>query len=519
MSTTPEQSPEVAPEALPESGPQRAKRNFRPYLEAIAAGLLLALAMPPFGWWPLAFIGITLLVRLLKDQTYKGRLLRSSVVFAVYFLVSMAWISSLHLAAWPALTVIETAVLAPIVALTPGKKGRWLAFPATLMLAEAIRWSWPLGGVPLANLPLTQVNGPLLPTARLFTALTIVGLLGVVAIALDAAHQRDRRSALKATAIVVITVMISWSAPQGEQVAIIKAALVQGGGELGTHAITSDSDMVFERHFERTLDVPEGTDLVLWPEDVLDVEGPAAESEFMRRLQALTGQRDFVLVAGVVEGDGDTYYNASVVIDKDGKIVDRYDKVNLVPYGEYVPFRGFLGNFIDLSRLPRDATPGSGPGDLDTPYGRMGIAISFEIFFPRRSRSGIKTGGRLLLAPTNSSSYKSSQVPEQTLASARLRAVENGRWMIQASPTGYGAFVNPQGTVTQRSNLKESIVLSQKVELREKDTLSVKFGRVPLLWLSVIMLGLAWRSARKPEEVTEHEDVIVDDLDTEELPY
>ncbi len=462
----------------------------------------MAFAMGPWGWWPLAFGGITMLLRLLKDRSYKSRFLRTLGVFTVYFLLTMTWTINLHLAAWPSLAFLQAVMLAAIVALTPKGRGRWLGFPAAVMLAEAIRWSVPFGGVPLSNLALTQVNGPLLPTARLFTALTVVGLLACAGVAIDAAISKERRTALIATGIVVIAVLAGLAAPKGEAVAIIDAALVQGGGELGTHAITSSSLEVFERHFATTLEVPEGTDLVLWPEDVLDVEGDAADSPLMQRVQELAALRDFVLVAGVVEGDGDTYHNAAIVIDTNGEIFDRYDKVNLVPYGEYVPFRSTIDKIVDLERLPRDATAGEGPGILDTPLGPMAVSISFEIFFPRRMRSGVLEGGRLLLGPTNSSSYTNTQVPEQTLASSRLRAVENGRWMIQASPTGYGSFINPEGTVTQRSGLKESIVLSQKVELREGDTLSVKVGRVPLVWLSILLLGLAWRRDRRSDDDT-----------------
>ena len=116
--------------------------------------------------------------------------------------------------------------------------------------------------------------------------------------------------------------------------------------------------------------------------------------------------------------------------------MDRYEKTHLVPFGEYSPFRKVLDRFTDLSMVPRDALPGKKPGVMDSPFGSIGNAISFEIYFPEQTRRSINNGARIITNPTLASSYTNSTVPSQSLASARVRAIETSRWVLQASTTG-----------------------------------------------------------------------------------
>src|SRR5207302_3197255 len=115
---------------------------------------------------------------------------------------------------------------------------------------------------------------------------------------------------------------------------------------------------------------------------------------------------------------------------------------------------------------PRDAIPGHGSGLLKTPAGDLGVVISYEVFFPDRARSAINAGGSVLLVPTNAASFRTSQVPTQEVAAARLRALETGRDVVQAAPTGYTAIVDSNGQVHQRSQLGRQQVLHATVHRR-----------------------------------------------------
>ncbi|NBU39170.1 MAG: hypothetical protein EBS32_13210, partial [Actinobacteria bacterium] len=112
-------------------------------------------------------------------------------------------------------------------------------------------------------------------------------------------------------------------------------------------------------------------------------------------------------VVGITEdAGGDAFTNAQVVVQPDGSVTDRYDKKRRVPFGEYMPMRSLLkalGAPVDL--VPRDAVPGETPGFVDAAGIRMSVAISWEVFFGGRVNEGVADGGRVIVNPTNGSSY------------------------------------------------------------------------------------------------------------------
>jgi apolipoprotein N-acyltransferase len=198
-----------------------------------------------------------------------------------------------------------------------------------------------------------------------------------------------------------------------------------------------------------------------------------------------------------VEGLGDDHFlNAAVVYDAEGNQVDRYDKVKRVPFGEYVPLRGFLETVA--GGLPaRDAVAGDDPAVLDTPAGRFGVVISWEVFFDTRARDAIGNGGEVLLNPTNGSSYWLTQVQSQQVASSRLRAMETGRWVLQGAPTGFSAIVTPDGDVVDRTGVSEREVLHGTIGVRTGQTIATRVGDRPMLLLSLGLIAGAWLISRR----------------------
>ncbi|MCA1843147.1 MAG: apolipoprotein N-acyltransferase, partial [Actinobacteria bacterium] len=244
---------------------------------------------------------------------------------------------------------------------------------------------------------------------------------------------------------------------------------------------------------------PGDVDVVVWPEDVIDVDGPLAGSAQDSAMARLSDDLDATVVAGVVEDvpGGLRFRNAAVVWEPHRGVVDRYDKVHRVPFGEYVPLRSLFERLADLSDVPRDAIAGTGPGVLDTKVGRFGVVISYEVFFADRARAAARAGGELLLVPTNASSYTTSQVPAQELAVARLRAVETGRWVVQAAPTGYSGVVDPRGRVVRRGPLASRSVLEAVVRLRGGRTPAVRLGDAPVVVAAALALGASWLPVRR----------------------
>jgi apolipoprotein N-acyltransferase len=230
---------------------------------------------------------------------------------------------------------------------------------------------------------------------------------------------------------------------------------------------------------------------------VVDVEGPIDDAPEAQELSDLARRLDAPVVAGVVEGAGlERFRNASVVFDRDGEIVDRYDKVHRVPFGEFVPLRSLIEQFAGDSLTGREAYIGEGPAELDTSAGKMAVAISWEIFFGDRVREGVERGGEVVLNPTNGSSYTGTQVQTQQVASSRMRAIENDRWVLQAAPTGFTAIIGPDGTVHQRSSVSEQTVLQGVVGKRAGTTLYTRHGLLAAWLVALASLAAGWGFAR-----------------------
>jgi apolipoprotein N-acyltransferase len=205
------------------------------------------------------------------------------------------------------------------------------------------------------------------------------------------------------------------------------------------------------------------------------------------------------LVAGVVEGiDSESFHNYSVVVGPDGELGDRYYKVHRVPFGEYVPMRSLIEPFAGEALTDRDAVVGDGPAELDTGGpGDVAVAISWEIFFGDRVREGVEGGGEVVLNPTNGSSFTGTLVQTQQVASSRMRAIENDRWVVQVAPTGFSAIIGPDGTVHQRSSVSERTVLQGAVGQRQGTTPYTRLGQFPALTVAALSLFGAWWLARR----------------------
>ena len=162
--------------------------------------------------------------------------------------------------------------------------------------------------------------------------------------------------------------------------------------------------------------------------------------------------------------------------------------------------------------MPRDAIPGRGAGVLDTGPGKLGVLVSYEVFFEDRARDAVRADASVLLVPTNASSYRDAQVPAQEVAAARLRAIQTGRWVVQAAPTGYSAIVDHDGRVLESSSLGPPTVVEGIVQLRSGDTPWTVIGSLPVMALAALGLlfglvrgKLERRNSRFPDAVAQDE--------------
>ncbi len=461
----------------------------------VLAGVCLAASVPPWGWWPLAFVGIALLDRLIAGQSWGRRFRRTWLVAACWLFPAMLWMWDLTKPGYVVAGALYATYFGVAAALCPPGRARWIALPGAVLLAEVARWAFPFGGVPLGNLGLSQAAAPLGQTARLAGVYLVVVLVMVGGIALSAAWERDWRVAGGIVAALVVLWGLALVAPRGHDIAPLRVALVQGGGPQRTRAANSDARAVFERHLQASEQIHTPVDLVLWPENVVALDGRLDGSREDKELSALARKLNTTLIAGITEDVNDRQFlNAAVVYNPDGSRGERYDKVHRVPFGEYVPLRGLIEKLAGQGAgLPhRDAVAGHGPSIVHTSVGTMGTVISWEVFFADQARDAINNGGEVLLNPTNGSSYWLTILQSQQVASSRLRAIETGRWALQAAPTGFSAVITPDGGLVDRTDVSEQRVIEATIQRREGNTWATTIGPWPMLVLSIASLILAW---------------------------
>lgn len=458
------------------------------------AGLLVAASLPPWGWWPLGLAGAAVLVTALEGEPWRARARAGAVFGIAQFAVGLWWMHEFTLPGYILCTLLQASFFAVGAGLVHPR--RIWTVPAALVVAEAARGNWPLGGLPLGGAALGQVGGPLAPVARVGGELLLIGIVGVAGVALVALARGRWLAAGVASVVVMLAAIGGATSPSGHRTGVIRVAAVQGGGTRGLRAIRRQATVAFDAQVRATRRVRSPVDVVLWPEDVVDVDAIEGSPE-ASLIGDLARSLDATVIAGVVEDDGVTRFrNAAIAWAASGEIAGRYDKVHRVPFGEYIPLRGLVRHLGNVDAVPRDATAGRGPGVLQTKGGRVGVAISYEVFFADRARAAARAGGRVLLVPTNASSFTTSQVPGQELAAARLRAIETGRSTVQSAPTGYSAVVDHAGNVRRRTALGRAAVLQSAVTLRSGSTPATTLGPWPFVLAALACLTDAWALGR-----------------------
>lgn len=463
----------------------------------LVAGLCVAAAMPPWGWWPLAFVGFAWYGNIARERRGTGDFATGFWFALAWFLPAMAWMWFLTAPGYLIASVLFASfhgVAALIAArISTNDRGHVAALVVCHGLAEALRLSWPFGGVPLATLAVSQADSPIAALAP------YLGVIGIAAVVMWVSMTERK---FRAILVVIIAVGIAgrWdgTSPTGRTTTL---SIVQGGGEQGTRAVDTDPRDVFDVHIAatRTLRPDTARTAVVWPENVINVsaDGLFLGSEEHAMITQEARRLGVPFVVGVTESSGpDQFTNAQMVVDTDGSITGRYDKVRRVPFGEYMPMRPLLqavGAPVDL--VPRDARPGDARGHLDVDGVRAAVAISWEVFFGGRVNEGVVDGAEYVINPTNGSSYTWTILQTQQLASSTLRAREQGRWLVQVSPTGFSAFVDPDGRVHQRSGIGTRHVATQTIELRTGRTPYSRLGNAPYIW--ALLLALGWLANRR----------------------
>jgi len=480
----------------------------------VLGGLASLLAFPPYDLRLLAVAGPAALAVAVHGKGARSGTWLGLASGLAFFVPHLAWAAE-YLPAWPwlLLALWQASYLAlmgagwAIVSRLPA----WPVWMAALWIGgEALRGRWFVGGFPWGRLGFSQPDGPFTPLAA-FGGVPLVSFAVALTGTLLAAAvlSVSRRPAIRwgiATVAVPLVASAGWlvlgdRSLSGDEQARTTIAIVQGDVPQAGLDFNSRRRAVLDNHVDATValaaDVAAGRepapDLVIWPENSSDID-PLTNSDAAAGIDRAARSIGVpILVGAVLNGPGpDNISNVGVLWDPDSGPGQIYTKRHPVPFAEYVPARALLERITDLvDMIGRDFVSGDEVGIFDAAGIRLGDLICFEIAYDDLTADVVDAGAGVIVVQTNNATFGFSDETYQQLAMARLRAVEHGRPVVVASTVGISAFIAPDGTLVQTTDLFTSQTLVADVGLRQDETIASRVREGPE-WLLVGVGLLAW---------------------------
>lgn len=376
----------------------------------------------------------------------------------------------------------------------------WLAgksaFSRRALLLSPVAWvavelaRTRITGFPWDLLGTCQVDN--IPLSRIATVTGVYGIsfeIMVVNAALAAAFliDRQRRKTLVWAAIGAAIALQAGSlvrppasAVQDDKVATLVQAnvpILEGSDWTKEYFDTTLHDL---DQASQTAPGNQAPSLIVWPESpapfyTSDPSFRSAVSNLAERANAwmLVGS---IGIRNATPGSSSKYYNSAALVSPQGEWVSRYDKIHLVPFGEYVPFKRIFAFAGGLTKEVGDFTPGNSRAPLAADGTKLGVFICYESIFPDEIRQLAANGAQVLVNISNDGWYGDSGAYAQHLKQARMRAVENTRWLLRDTNTGVTAFIDPLGRVVGTAPRKIRTAVTAHYALSNETTFYTRHG-------------------------------------------
>ena len=499
-------------------------------LAALSAGLLiLAFPSPDLGW--LAFVALVPLLLTIRGLAPVRAFYLGTLAGGLFYLISVSWVthSMVVYGGVPvALSALALVVLAAYLSLYLGLFAlgtSWMAsapWPLTLLVPSAL-WvgleylrTYALTGFPWILLGYTQYRHiSLLPIASVAGVYGLSFLVVLINIALaqwvGGAPARFRSIVFAGAltlALLAAPRLLSPPATSAGSEQAIRVALVQGNIDQGSKWDPAMQADTIERYRRLSLEAAKyAPALIVWPESAVPFF-LRYEPAWQSRVLDIAAETGSYLLVGSPDAEppadanvGTRYHNSAFLISPQRELLSRYDKIHMVPFGEYVPLSSILSFVHKLAYGIGDFEGGRTYTIFDAPGGRFGATICYEAIFPDQVRRHVKEGAEFLVNITNDAWFGRSAAPAQHLAMAALRAAENRRYLIRAANTGISAIVDPSGRILQASDIFVPTVMTGQIRVERTQTFYTRHGDL-FAWVCVIFIVVvsmatwAWSGVR-----------------------
>ncbi len=495
----------------------------RAALLSILSGAMLALSFPDFSWFPLVWIALVPYLYVCFTAEGARELVVGHLLFcAAYFGGLLYWIPRVLVAygglswligglALVVMVLVLALLLAPFPLLVRWTAGRsWmaaaLAAPGIWLMTELIRNAFPFGGFPWGALGYSQL--PYSWVAQLADVGSVYLISFLVVLVNSAIFMCVFRRAFRFGALVAVLLglvnlyglyrVYFWVPQETGRVVVGVAQADIALQEVPAHYATKYFKTLAGQFDEA---VRAGARWIVFPE----AQNPYRfERDFyFREFWSDRVRRDHVyLLFNSTRQGAQGYYNSAYLLDPDGRPAYEYDKVHLVPFGEYLPLAALFGRAHALVAEVSGFTAGTG-----LTIGHVGsipftTLICYEGIFPELARSGVRQGAQVLVNITNDGWFGPTAAPAQHLQMTAMRAIENRRTCIRAANSGYSAIIGPKGRILMRTGLFQEALLVGTVTAFGSGSpfLTLGFGPCYLAIMVSLVLVFLTRTGIKQKE-------------------
>nr|WP_255622175.1 apolipoprotein N-acyltransferase [Tessaracoccus sp. OS52] len=470
---------------------------------------MIGLGFAPMGIWPATIVGVALFTWLLGGRQARSAAAHGLVVGLAMNALTIHWIGVLGAAVAVGLVAVMSLwllVLGVATAFLTRIRAWVLWVPAAWVAVELAAGSVPFGGFPWVRLGYTGLDQPL---SGWFGWVGSVGVTALVALTanlfLVAVCERAFRLRAVALALAIFVMGAALTlVPHAQPEQQVSVGVVQGNVNRAEKGTGTYARSVTNNHLSETIFLlashraggGEPLDFIVWPENATDVD-PIVDAETRATIEtaiALAGVPIFV--GAVMDGPvPDSRQTSSLWWHPETGPGDRYDKRNLVPFGEWIPFREFLRPRLPiLKQIGRQSIPGEQPGVVDAPtsdfrFLRVGTIICFELAWDSTSYDTIRDGAQVLVSQSNTNTYAGTFEVHQQMALNRIRALETGREVVVSTLNGLSGLVDVDGRVHERTEELTSASRVFTVPLRTNVNLAVTLS--PWLGFALSLVAVA----------------------------